>query len=167
MPASAPELARRRGQRSSSHARAHPPPRPTLVSPRPPSPTVADNTHRAYDRVPDLTRHRGQRSSARARACRLPQERVEIGAHPRRRCSPGVLLVPREIHSMREMIHFYLSSVLRMQNARCFASSVGATFGEAQCRGGGIYAFACARWTQSNGTRINGNLMEDELEFLI
>ena len=55
------------------------------------------------------------------------------------------------MHSRREVIHFYLSSLLTMQNAYFFAYSVRAPFDDAQCRGGGIYAFVYHCWSQSHG----------------
>ena len=38
---------------------------------------------------------------------------------------------PKEMHSRREVIHFYLSSLLTMQNGYSFAYFVGALFSDA------------------------------------
>jgi hypothetical protein len=75
--------------------------------------------------------------------------------------APHPLLLPLsarrhrwQMHSRREEIHFYLTSLLAMQTDCCFASSVGAPFGDAQCRARGIYAFAQCCWTQSKDCNL-------------
>ena len=98
--------------------------------------------------APELADRRGERAELRRTS-------PEMGAHPRRRCSPGAQLPPRQMHSRRETIHFYLSSILTMQNAYCFACSVRAPFGDEQCRSGGIYAFAYHCWSRSEMCKRN------------
>jgi len=66
---------------------------------------------------------------------------------------------PGEMHSRRKASHFYISSLLTMQNAYSFAYSVGAPFGDAQCHSGGIYAFAYRCWSQSKNGKQNTSLL--------
>jgi hypothetical protein len=96
-------------------------------------------------------RHHG--IAARPPACVVVQSR---SAPPPSRASTTsssarLLRLLPGAHQMqsREGIHFYLSSLLTMQNATPVASSVGGCFGDAQCRGRAIYAFASRCWSQS------------------
>ena len=54
-----------------------------------------------------------------------------------------------DLHGRREVIHFYLTSLLTMHFASSAASSVGDDFGAAQCRTRCKIGFASLCWGQS------------------